>query len=87
MRFEFDRSKSLANKLKHGIDFMEVQKLWLDETLIEIPAHSLDETRSMVIGVIDGRHWSAVVTYRGRRIRLISARRTRDEEVAIHEGR
>ncbi len=25
--FEFDQAKSAANKLKHGIDFVEVQRL------------------------------------------------------------
>ena len=33
-----------------------------------------------------GNHWSAVVTYRGDKIRIISVRRARSEEVAIYEG-
>ena len=32
------------------------------------------------------RLWKAVVTYREERIRIISVRRSRDEEVAIYEG-
>jgi uncharacterized DUF497 family protein len=40
----------------------------------------------LVLGMIDGKHWSAVITYRQERIRLISVRRSRDEEVAIYEG-
>jgi uncharacterized DUF497 family protein len=39
-----------------------------------------------VIGRIDGKHYSAVITYREQRIRLISVRRSRQEEVAIYEG-
>ena len=31
--FEFDERKSRLNKLKHGIDFVEAQALWLDEAL------------------------------------------------------
>jgi uncharacterized protein len=84
--FEFDANKSAANKAKHGIDFMEAQALWLDEMRIEIPARTEDEPRYLVVGVIAGRHWSAVVTYRDERIRLISVRRSRPEEIAIYEG-
>ncbi len=84
--FEFDANKSAANKAKHGIDFTEAQALWLDEMRIEIPARTEDEQRYLVVGVIAGGHWSAVVTYRDERIRLISVRRSRPEEIAIYEG-
>lgn len=60
--------------------------MWDDSELIEIPAKTLDEPRFMVIGQIGGRHWSAVITYRDERIRLISVRRSRVEEVAVYEG-
>ena len=86
MRFEFDERKSRANNAKHGIDFVEAQALWLDEELIEIPARTADEARLLVVGVIAGTHWSAVITYRGEAIRLISARRARSEEVSLYEG-
>ena len=86
MRIEFDEAKSQSNKVKHGIDFVQAQALWLDDMLVEIPARTEDEPRSVVIGVIAGRHWSAVVTYREDAIRLISVRRSRDEEVKLYEG-
>jgi uncharacterized protein len=86
VEFEFDEPKSRANAVKHGIDFVEAQALWLDEALIEIPARTEDEPRSLVVGVIAGKHWSAVITYREQRIRLISCRRSRTEEVALYEG-
>jgi hypothetical protein len=54
--------------------------------LIEIPARTQDEPRFLVIGMIGGQHWSAVITYREDRIRIISVRRSRDEEVMRHEG-
>jgi hypothetical protein len=84
--FEFDVSKSVANKAKHGIDFVEAQALWLDDMRVEIPARTADEPRYLVVGVIAGKHWSAVITYREERIRVISVRRSRSEEVAIYEG-
>ncbi|HXZ44247.1 MAG TPA: BrnT family toxin [archaeon] len=86
MEFEFDLRKSEGNKRKHGIDFVEAQALWLDVNRIEIPARTVDEPRTLVIGRIQDRHWSAVVTYREDRIRIISVRRSRKEEVEIYEG-
>lgn len=84
--FEFDASKSESNLQKHGIDFIEAQALWSDSNLLEIPAKTLDEPRFLVIGVIEQKHWSAVVTYRNGNIRLISVRRSRDEEVKLYES-
>jgi uncharacterized protein len=84
--FEFDEEKSQANAEKHGIDFVEAQALWSDPNLIEIPAKTVDEPRFLVIGRTSGKHWSAVVTHRSERIRLISVRRSRPEEVALYEG-
>ena len=37
----------------------------------------------MVIGRIGAEHWSAVITYRGEKVRLISVRRSRKEEIEI----
>ena len=86
MGFEFDERKSRANEAKHGIDFVEAQALWADEALVEVPARCDTETRFLVVGLMDGRHWSALITYRGQTIRLISVRRARPEEVAIYES-
>ena len=84
--FEFDAAKSESNRVKHGIDFVEAQGLWNDPMLLEIPAKTDDELRFLVVGRIDERHWSAVITYRGSHIRLISVRRARTEEVALYES-
>jgi len=86
MEFEFDAEKSQNNKQKHGIDFYEAQTLWNDLDLIEIPVKTSDEPRFLVIGKIAGKHWSVVITYRGEKIRIISMRRSRQEEVDIYEG-
>jgi hypothetical protein len=84
--FEFDAEKSASNRLKHGIDFIEAQILWNDPMLLEIPARTEDEPRFLLIGQIEGKHWSAVITYRESNVRLISVRRARAEEVAIYES-
>ena len=84
--FEFDAAKSESNRTKHGIDFLEAQALWNDPMLLEIPAKTDDEPRYLVIGLIQDKHWSVVVTYRADNIRLISVRRARTEEVALYES-
>jgi len=85
-KFEFDKRKSLSNKKKHGIDFLQAQQLWEDNNLLIIPARTEDEPRSLAIGRIAGKHWSAVVTFRQGRIRIISVRRSRKEEQALYES-
>jgi len=86
MEFEFDSQKSEVNKKKHGVDFSEAQALWNDPDVIEIPVRTSDEPRFLVIGKVLGRHWSAVITYRSGKTRIISVRRSRKEEVDIYES-
>ncbi|MDD2271529.1 MAG: BrnT family toxin [Desulfuromonadaceae bacterium] len=86
MIFEYDSKKSDSNKEKHGIDFSSAQVLWHDPDYIEIPVVTADEPRFLVVGKIEGKHWSGIITYRGESVRIISVRRSRKEEVDIYEG-
>ena len=86
MKFEFDKRKSSSNKTKHGINFVEAQQLWDDPDRVEIPARDTDEPRFLVIGKIADKHWSGVITRRSERIRIISFRRSREEEMELYEG-
>jgi uncharacterized DUF497 family protein len=86
MGFEYDERKNRAKLKKHGIDFVEAQRLWDDEQLLEITARTEDEPRSIVIGRIDDKHWAAIVTHREDRTRIISVRRARKEEQALYES-
>ena len=54
--FEYDDEK-------HRIDFVEAQRLWEDPDLLELPARTQDEERFLVIGKIEEKHWSGVITY------------------------
>jgi hypothetical protein len=83
--FEYDENKSQSNLAKHGIDFVEAQELWNDRDLLEIPSKIQGETRFVVIGKINNKHWSGVITYRDQNIRIISVRRSRTQEVALYE--
>jgi len=84
--FEFDTNKSSLNLDKHGINFIDAQKLWVDSDLLQVKAKSEGEQRYLVIGIIAGKFWSAVITYRDDIIRIISVRRSRKAEVSLYES-
>lgn len=84
MEFEYDPVKSATNKEKHGLDFEEAKALWTGDC-VELASKYADEPRQVVIGLVDGRHWTAITTRRGDRIRIISVRRSRDQEVQYYE--
>ena len=86
LSFGFDAAKSQANLTKHGIDFIQAQRIWDDPDFVEVNAKSVDEPRALVIGRVDRKYWSAVITFRDGNIRLISARRSRQTEVALYES-
>jgi uncharacterized protein len=87
--FEFNPAKSTANKAKHGIDFEEAQAIWddIDNLTIMARAGADGEPRLMVIGQIDGKLWSAVITVRQGVVRLISVRGTRQDEKELYDER
>jgi uncharacterized protein len=86
VEFEFDDSKSQSNLAKHGINFLEAQQLWADPERVEILARTEDEARFLNIGKIAQNCWSVIITYRENRVRIISVRRARKEEVTIYES-
>ncbi|HEY5339349.1 MAG TPA: BrnT family toxin [Rhizomicrobium sp.] len=87
MDFEFDPAKSAANKAKHGIDFEQAREIWSDDNRLEIAAASETENRHAITGMIGDVCWTAIVTYRADRIRIISVRRARTVEIEnYHSG-
>ena len=87
MEFEWDPRKSEANAAKHGISFEEARELFDDPERIEVSLAYPDERRWAVIGMMRERHWTAIVTYRQGRTRIISVRRShKDEERAYDEN-
>jgi len=87
MIFEYNEHKSSINKQKHGINFQEAQKLWEDPYAFELPSpQSEDEERFLVLGKIDSKNYTAIITYRDKNIRIISVRRSRDKEKKLYES-
>ena len=87
MEFEYDPEKSKNNLAKHGIDFDAAQRLWDNSKTVTLVAAQAgnDAVRYLVLGMIDGKHWTAITARRGKRIRIISVRRSRKNEEAIYD--
>lgn len=87
MIFEYNKNKSDSNKLKHGIDFEEAQNIWNDDFAFEIKSkNSIDEDRFLVIGKLENKVYTVIITYRGEKIRIISVRRARKKEEELYES-
>ncbi len=86
MEFEFDPEQSVANRRKHGIDFVAAQRLWEDENAVGFPARADDEARFPLLAQLEGRVWVALCARSEDRIRLISVRRARPQERVLYES-
>ncbi len=88
-QFEWDKTKAELNRQKHGVEFDEAQTIFVDELSITMPDpdHSDEENRMMMIGLSRTNRLLVVIfTERGRKIRLISARKaTRAERKKYEE--
>ena len=80
MVFEFDPDKSQANLEKHGIDFEQAQTLWRDPDGLDFPSKFPQEIRRLWIAAREGKVWTAIYTAREGKVRIISVRRSRENE-------
>lgn len=87
MKFEYDTNKSRINKEKHGIDFVEAQNLWKDETALIVPASTTgEEVRYALISKYNEKCFVAIFTMRENIFRIISVRRCRKNEEKNYEN-
>ncbi len=84
--FEYDKNKSSSNKTKHGIDFEAAIELWKEPERVVLKARHVEENRYLLIGRINKNIWSAIYTLRGKNIRIISIRKSREDEKEIYFG-
>jgi uncharacterized DUF497 family protein len=77
--FDWDPAKNAGNEAKHGISLARASVIW-EGPVVVMPSNHPGEPRHLAIGLIDGRHWTVIYAARGDRLRLISARRSRDDE-------
>jgi uncharacterized DUF497 family protein len=87
VEFEYDPTKSQRNQEKQGIDFVRAQFLWADEWHMVVPARSTTEPREAIIASLDGILWTAIYMMCGSAIRIISVRKSRDEEAEGYNNR
>ncbi|MBC8142042.1 MAG: BrnT family toxin [Armatimonadetes bacterium] len=86
--FEWDDDKAATNETKRGITFDEAETVFTDGNAATIDDidHSDDELRFLIIGHSnDNRMLTVSYTYRGEKIRLISALRAVRSERQIYE--
>ena len=82
MNFDWDPAKSASNEAKHGLSLAAASALWAGP-VVTLPSKHPGELRHLAIGLIEGRHWTVVYAPRGNRLRLISARRSRQNEKTL----
>ena len=85
IKFEYDQNKSLSNKQKYGIDFEEVQELFSGIVAVADAKNVDDEVRFSAIGKVAQKFYIVIYTYWEKRVRIISARRSRKKEDNIYE--
>jgi uncharacterized DUF497 family protein len=86
--FEWDPQKAEANLQKHGVDFADAAIALEDELAITIsdPASGAEERFASLCSDPYGRLLAVVYTWRGERIRIISARKATSRERQQYEA-
>ena len=85
--FEWDENKRDFNLQKHGLDFVDAVKIFNDPCRIELESERNNEIRYKTIGIIDFKLVILLVyANRGKKKRIISARRASKKERAVYYG-
>jgi hypothetical protein len=88
MSFEWDHGKAAANLRKHGVQFADAVPVLEDELAVTVAEETDDEQRWVTVGRDSlGRILVVVYTWRGERVRIISARRATANERRWYEER
>ena len=85
LEFEWDEAKAELNARKHGVSFAEAQAIWSDPMFLEVRLASGPEERFAAIGRVGkSAYLTAIVTYRGEAVRIISARKSTKKEADLY---
>lgn len=86
MLLEYDETKSARNERERGIGFDRFSAMDLAESVAsDDERRDYGETRTRLLGPIDGRLHVAVITRREDRVRVISLRRANEREERSYE--
>lgn len=87
MEIEWDSKKAISNLKKYGVDFADAVTVLEDERAITLSEDFPDEERFITIGMDSfNRILVVVYTWRGNRIRIISARKATAKEIKQYKG-
>jgi uncharacterized DUF497 family protein len=88
MKFEWDEAKRATNLEKHGVDFVDAQKMWQKAMVVAKDARrEYGESRYVGISRIEERVMVVVYTERAVDIaRIISLRKANSREVRSYEN-
>jgi uncharacterized protein len=79
--FEWDEAKNRFNQEKHAIDFIDAMMVFAGQPYIKRSDNSgTDKERFVAVGYVNKAFWAVVFTYRQRKLRIISARKAREDE-------
>ncbi len=86
MAYQWDKDKAAKNLRKQGIDFADAVSVFSDDLAFTVPDERFNEERFITIGLDSlGRVLVVVYTWRGQKIRLISARPATRQELKHYE--
>lgn len=88
VEFEWDKWNIDKSYIKHGIEPKQTEEIFVYEDAIVLPdvKHSQKEKRQIIVGkTLDKTYLFVVFTMRGKKIRIISARKMHREEVEKYE--
>ena len=88
VEFDWDQANLSKSYFKHGVTPKETEEIFVDSKLLVIPdiKHSISEDRFIAVGrTLDKKTLFVVFTMRGKKIRVISARRMHKKEVKKYE--
>jgi hypothetical protein len=86
MLFEWDESKRQANLAKHHIDFRDAKRIF-ERPVFERIDRRHGEDRTFAIGLMEDIEIVVVYMMRGKRRRIISARRAHRNERQEYKSR
>ncbi len=84
--YEWDIAKDRLNQIKHGVAFADTFAVFEDPKALTIDQAVRGEQRHVTIGMdLFGRVLVVVYTWRGEKIRIISARKATRAQVRQYE--
>lgn len=85
MWFEWDEAKRLSNLRRHGFDFIDVERIFVGETITVLDDRfDYGEIRFVTLGMLDGRVVATTHTETDEVTRIISFRKASKNEEEIY---